>query len=156
MFRRRQGCLESSVSHVPRFQVPPAPTDLHQTPPFSSGRGDCGHVARYGILSDSVLPSISDWQANRSVFHCRSSLGRCCWPSVRRFPEDGWTRWPRRVSVDVPLVWSLCNCARISTAVVVARSSFAAWRDASSKWSPEMAACNSAYSDWQRRRDPLS
>lgn len=93
-----------------------------------AGCGHRGHVAWYGVLSDAVLPTVADWEADWHVFHRVAGLGRRGWLGVGGIPADGWTGRPGRVQMDVPDLRAVWCAAGHLAALVATRPAAGAGR----------------------------
>ena len=61
----------------------------------------CWHVAWYDLLSQFVLPTFALCETYWSLLYRCATFCRCRWSCQCRVPEDGWTRWARRLPMDV-------------------------------------------------------
>lgn len=126
-----------------------------KSPPSSSWNCDCGHVARYGLLSYLILSAIPDRQKDWAILHCGSSFGSCRWASFCWFPENGWSGRFGRIPMDVLNLWlGGCYC-RLQPPVVASRSAFSSRRSGSSKGVSQMVTTASTCLNWRGRPYPL-
>ena len=124
-------------------------------PPPASWNCDCGHVARYGLLSYLILSAIPDRQTYRAVLHCCSSFGSSRRASVCWFPEDGWPRRVGRIPVDVFTLWlGGCYCW-FQPPMVASRSTFSSRRSRSSKRVSQVVSTAATCINWGGRPHPL-
>ena len=129
--------------------------DLRQSSSFPSWNSDSWDVAWNGLLPYPLLPSITYRQADWLLFYSFSSISSRGRVSVCWISENGWTRWSRRVSVDVPAIRPLWRHPRIRPPLVASRQATSS-RTKESPWQLlEVVTYNSANSGRRRCGDPL-
>ncbi len=101
LYGRHESCVESLVSHRKLLESRLPLTGSQPSPP-TPWNSNSWYVARHGLLPDALLPSLPHRQAYRPVFHSSTSIRRCRRPRLGRLPENGRSRRPRWLPMDVP------------------------------------------------------
>jgi hypothetical protein len=115
----------------------------------------CRHVAGHVVLLDTLLSSLEDRKAHWALLYRISDLGGRGRPGFGWIPEDGRSRWPGWIPMDVPAVRCRWFRRRYSAALLAPRPTSPTRRSAFAIRLAQVHPPEQASVDGRRCQDPL-